>query len=227
MPMNFFEEHLLPAFELRWPAIQSHRFNTQLADGTLPSPVFDFYLQQDLLYLKDYAKALEHIVKTLKDQYHIEDAVKFQSILLGMIEYETLLRQKMRPSFTLFANPAPEKITVIQDYTTHLLDSAKNNAPPAAIASILACFYIYQRLGETLPSQHNHTYSDWIATYKDPAFLNDTQTMITIFNKHCSSISDSSAEDIKCIFLRSVEHELAFAEAVFNPPPPSQSLTRK
>src|SRR5215470_9945140 len=39
-------------------AILAHPFLTGLADGTLPAESFAFYVIQDALYLRDYARAL-------------------------------------------------------------------------------------------------------------------------------------------------------------------------
>ena len=39
-----------------WPRYLTHPFVTQMADGTLPTEKFRYYMLQDYLYLKDYVK---------------------------------------------------------------------------------------------------------------------------------------------------------------------------
>jgi hypothetical protein len=41
-----------------YEAILAHPFLTGLAEGTLPEPCFRFYVVQDALYLRDFARAL-------------------------------------------------------------------------------------------------------------------------------------------------------------------------
>ena len=39
-----------------WPRYLTHPFVTQMADGTLPTEKFRYYMLQDYLYLFDYAR---------------------------------------------------------------------------------------------------------------------------------------------------------------------------
>ena len=46
------------AIEYTYKSILDHPFNRELAEGTLETEKFQFYMKQDSLYLVDFARAL-------------------------------------------------------------------------------------------------------------------------------------------------------------------------
>ena len=50
-----------------WPRYLTHPFVTQMADGTLPTEKFRYYMLQDYLYLKDYVKIFAAILQKADD----------------------------------------------------------------------------------------------------------------------------------------------------------------
>jgi len=61
--------------------IQALPFNQQIGRGTLPSRVFQFYLQQDSLYLRDFAIALDTLAFRFSEKRYRE---QFQHLSLRM-----------------------------------------------------------------------------------------------------------------------------------------------
>src|SRR5437764_184219 len=51
-------EQLRIASDRIWQGLHAHPFITELAAGTLPIDKFRFFLEQDNLYLQDYARCL-------------------------------------------------------------------------------------------------------------------------------------------------------------------------
>ena len=50
-----------------WPQYLCHPFVTEMANGTLPTEKFRYYLLQDYLYLKDYVKIFAAIIQKADD----------------------------------------------------------------------------------------------------------------------------------------------------------------
>jgi len=55
---NAFHRNIWESITDIYQAIIQHPFNEELAQGTLPREKFAFYMQQDALYLADFARAL-------------------------------------------------------------------------------------------------------------------------------------------------------------------------
>src|SRR5262249_35878452 len=51
-------QQLRTASDRIWQGLHAHPFITELAAGTLPIDKFRFFLEQDNLYLQDYARCL-------------------------------------------------------------------------------------------------------------------------------------------------------------------------
>ena len=56
-----FTQELWQSTRHLYDAILAHPFNTELAAGTLNSDRFTYYVQQDELYIKVYARALAQV----------------------------------------------------------------------------------------------------------------------------------------------------------------------
>ncbi len=130
--------------------IYAHPFNQQLCAGTLPRATFKFYLEQDALYLRDYAKALRIISKRFSERNY---AAQFRLLAEEMVSAELnlhfkyLRKAEQRGFFSQPKHPPIQKIPVISAYTEHLLYTAHTAPLPVAVTSCVPCPYIYFKLG--------------------------------------------------------------------------------
>lgn len=191
--------------------IIEHPFIEELANGTLAPDKFRFYLQQDSLYLSNYAKTLSHIASRLVNKEHIHAFVRFAS---NGIEVEEALHE----SFLKGDIPLPEKISPACLLYTSLLLSQATAPVEVEAAAVLPCFWVYQRVGrEILARQKGKTnpYAQWIETYADPTFTAATLRAIEICDELAGGTGPEVRERMTDIFVRCTKMEWMFWESAW------------
>ncbi|WP_223227739.1 TenA family protein [Leifsonia xyli] len=179
-----------------------------LGDGTLDREAFAWYLAQDALYLRDYARVLaeaSRIAPTGDEQaFWAESAHE-------AVAAEIQLHQSWIPADTLDRlQPSPTTTA----YLNHLLAVSTRGDYRALIAALLPCFWLYEDIGARLrPLSHpEHPYRSWIDSYADAGFAESSRRAVSIV---AAAASATAAERtaMQTAFRTSAAHELAFFAA--------------
>jgi hydroxymethylpyrimidine kinase/phosphomethylpyrimidine kinase/thiamine-phosphate diphosphorylase len=195
-------------------------FIAALADGTLDRASFLFYLSQDALYLREYAKVLAEASRLAPTSH--EQAFWAHSAhgsIAGELELHAswLTPDAGVEAATSAADPAPATVA----YLDHLRSVAFGGDYAELIAAVLPCFWLYTDLGrrlhagefDELARDPQHPYATWLATYADPAFEEATERAIG----HVTDAAVQSDARGRRRMLRAFEvssaHELAFFAA--------------
>ncbi len=185
-------------------------FVKQLSEGTLSKDKFIFYINQDSIYIENYCRVLAHIASRLKKQEHISDFLKFASV---GIEVEKILHATYLGEGHNSVSPTPTTLL----YNSY--ESAKGLGPvEIEAASILPCFWVYQKVGEHIyqTSSHDNPYYQWIATYSDKDFEKSTLRAIEI----CDELAENSSEEIRQkmteAFVMATRMEWMFWDSAYN-----------
>ncbi len=160
-------------------------FIRALAEGTLERAPFLFYLAQDALYLREYARVLAEAARlapTSDEQAFWADSAR--GSIVGELELHAswLTPAHGVSAATFAAQPAPATTA----YLDHLRSVAFGGDYAEIIAAVLPCFWLYTDLGRRLHAGEfgeyardaGHPYASWLATYADPAFEEATRTAI-------------------------------------------------
>jgi thiaminase/transcriptional activator TenA len=149
-----------------YEAILGHPFITGLTDGTLPQESFAFYVTQDALYLRDYARALA-AVGSRADRpaamrmfaRHAADAVAAELELHATLLADLGISQEEATT----AEPAPTNLA----YTSYLLATARGGSYAEGVGAVLPCYWIYWEIGKELlrRGSPDPRYQRWIDTY--------------------------------------------------------------
>jgi thiaminase/transcriptional activator TenA len=211
----FLAAHLL-ASDVRftdelWAGIQpiyaktlQHPFLTGLAEGTLPRSKFEFYLQQDALYLDSFsdtlntlaAKAPRNEWRTILRQ-HAADAIQEEQHL-----HLTLLR----------GNTARDKAPSNYAYTNHLLATATRRPFAEGLAAVLPCYWIYWEVGKELKKRGSKDpdYQRWIDVYSDESYRESVAQALRMMNSVGGGLDPAARERVKGLFTRSARYEYMF-----------------
>ncbi|MDE7153563.1 MAG: TenA family protein, partial [Muribaculaceae bacterium] len=104
-------------------------------------------------------------------------------------------------------------------YTSTLLSQTLEPVEVEA-ASVLPCFWIYQKVGESIYAEGGSTasnpYRSWIDTYADPAFAESTNKAIEICNRLADNVSPAVREKMTKIFVKCARLEWMFWESAWN-----------
>jgi thiaminase/transcriptional activator TenA len=165
-------------------AIVAHPFLTGMTDGTLPPSRFAYYLAQDAHYLRDYARALA--VLGARAPTHA-DAAMFgrhaaETAEVELALHETLLPQLGIDPVALASIPSSPTTTA---YTSYLLAGCYGGSFAEGLAAVLPCYWIYQRVGETLVGRGSPDprYQRWIDTYAGEAFAETVAQVLAVADR--------------------------------------------
>ncbi|HEY7146418.1 MAG TPA: thiaminase II [Streptosporangiaceae bacterium] len=163
---NRFSDELWQGAAGTYAAILAHPFLRGLADGSLPEDAFTFYVLQDALYLREYARALAAVgsrapgaAATRMFARHAADAIAVEREL-----HDSLLAQLgIEPAAADRAEPAPVTLA----YTSYLLATSMGGSYAEGVGAVLPCYWIYWEAGKELlrRGSPNPRYQQWIGTY--------------------------------------------------------------
>jgi thiaminase/transcriptional activator TenA len=177
-------------------AILDHPFVEGLGDGTLERDAFRFYVVQDALYLREYARALA-ICAAKAPQ---EDAVKmFCEHAAGAIAVERQLHESFFREFGLREEQvqrteiAPTNLA----YTSYLLAVAYGGSFAEALGAVLPCYWIYWEVGKALLDRGSPDalYQRWIETYGGEEFADVVKAVLELTDEIGDGLS--AGEDSK------------------------------
>jgi thiaminase/transcriptional activator TenA len=166
-----FTKELWRASEETYAAILAHPFVRGLTDGSLPRQSFQFYVVQDALYLREFARALSlAAARAPRDEW----IIMFNEHAAGALKVERTLHESffkdfgLTPAEVLATPPAPTNLA----YTSYLLAVAYGAPYHEAVAALLPCYWIYWEVGKHLEraGSPDPLYARWIGTYASEEF---------------------------------------------------------
>src|SRR5437660_5609013 len=166
-----FAQELWRAIGPIYAAILRHPFVRGLTDGSLPRERLRFYVVQDALYLREFARALSLAAARAPQDDWI---VMFNEHAAGALRVERALHEGFFEDFGLSADevaatpPAPTNLA----YTSYLLAVAYSAPFHEALAALLPCYWIYWEVGKELErtGSRDPLFARWIATYASEEF---------------------------------------------------------
>jgi thiaminase (transcriptional activator TenA) len=186
-------------------------FLHELMDGSLPSGKFYFYLQQDVIYLSEYGKILAGIASKLDKKEHRNAFLNFadNTIAVELALHASYLKNA---SPVFYQGPSPSCLL----YTGFLSKQLLCYPIETALAAVLPCFWIYQKVGDYIvghQTKGNNPYQSWIDTYGSEEFADKVKKAITI----CDEASENSAqkEEMTKAFLYASKMEWMFWDSAY------------
>lgn len=174
--------------------IKQHPFNQSLMSGNLEQEKFAYYIEQDILYLNDFARCLailaskaplEYIRKFLK--YADDVFVAEQDIVHQFFNKDAFINSSN--------NVSPSTLS----YTAFLFKQCFNESFEVGLAAVLPCFWIYHEIGLyiTQYSVKNNPYSRWIETYSGDDFKKTVDEVIELFDLLAEKASNETKEKMQ------------------------------
>jgi thiaminase/transcriptional activator TenA len=195
-----------------YKSILIHPFNLELTKGTLSKEKFQFYIQQDSIYLIDFARAL---AITASRANNPEDLVLLLDFSKGAVIAERELHEFYLDLYKI--NLKIEKAPGCFAYTHFLISKATNSSYEEALAALLPCFWIYQEVGQYIykNSIKDNPYQKWIDTYSGEEFQNIVESAIALTNRAAEKANKDQLSLMKEAFLTSTRLELAFWDSAY------------
>ncbi len=180
-------------------------FNKELAKGTLKKKFFEIYMQQDSLYLIDFAKALAITATKSQNIKHFSQLLHFAD---GALTAERELHNHYFKEFKI--KPISIKNKACLAYTNFLLTSAYADSYEESLSALLPCFYIYREVGNSIKKQASllNPYSMRIDTYSSKEFSDTVDIMLEITQHAVLDIVADSKKGIRLLNLFKISTEL-------------------
>lgn len=200
-----------------WQAIYDHPFVQEVGAGTLARPAFLFFIQQDYLYLKDFARVLCLAAAKTND---LATLAMFTEHAATVVQVEHSLHSGVAARLGLAAGaleitiPAPHT----QAYTRHLLTVGHSGTLAETVAAVLPCYWIYwevgARLNRSLPAEP--LYADWIRAYASPGFGTHVEQQLALIERLAEHASAQERRHMEAYFAQSCRYEFLFWDQAYH-----------
>lgn len=197
-------------------AIHELPFNRQLADGDLDPDAFRYYIIQDSLYLKRYAKVLAICAARSPTQHGLR---VFAQSAHGAIEVEQSMHAGFLEQFGVEADQLEhaEMAPTCQAYTDFLTAAAYEQPFAVAVAAVLPCFWIYWDVGQAIngAAAPDNPFRAWIDTYADDEFGAAVKQVIALTDDAGAQATGAERDAMLHAFRLSTEYEYLFWDAAY------------
>jgi thiaminase (transcriptional activator TenA) len=196
--------------------IVAHPFLAGLADGSLDQERFRFYVVQDALFLRDYARALSVCGARAPTE---DDVAMFNQHAAEAIAVERRLHASFLADFGL--TPAEVESTPMaptnQAYTSYLLASVYAGSFAEALAAVLPCYWIYAEVGGHLLERGSPDplYRRWIDTYGGEEFAAVVQAVRDLTDRVGAGLGDAELARVHQRFITTSRYEWMFWDAAW------------
>lgn len=188
--------------------IIQHPFITELAQGTLKKSRFLFFLSQDTYYLTHFSRACA----LLAGRSSSKTLEVFLNFAKDSVQAERDLHAHFLPASTHFDEIIPSPACL--SYSQYIIAKASASNLEEATASILPCFWIYQKIGCHLASHtspHNR-YIRWIDTYAHPNMMALTKQTIHLLE----DLAEHSSPKTRTLMNTSAHYSALFEWHFYN-----------
>ena len=204
-----------------WEGLHAHPFITELAAGTLPIDKFRFFLEQDDLYLQEYARCLAMGAAKSRDEVELR---YFITDLNQVVELELPSNRQLLDRVIEMgavdrggaSGMAPANVA----YTSYMRSLALHGGPLEIMASLLPCAWSYVEIATALADRvdRDHpVYADWVGYFSLPENVEMVAQMRRDFDRLVEEEASREArwEEIDRIFATSSRLEHQFWEMAY------------
>jgi thiaminase (transcriptional activator TenA) len=211
-------ERLRQASEPVWTQLLAHPFLTELVDGTLPLDSFRFYLEQDRLFLDDYARALAAGAARSHDDAELRwfaAALRYttdvERVANGRLLERVIAEGAQDHGGSLELGPAG------RGYVSFLLEVSFRRSPLELVVALLPCPWSYAEIGRSLAdaSVEQPIYRDWVDYLRSDEALALSDTMVGDLDARLDAAGSARLEPLAATFHLAVRYELAFWDAAY------------
>jgi thiaminase/transcriptional activator TenA len=197
-------------------AILIHPFLVGLSSGELPKEAFTFYLLQDSLYLKAYARVLNLAAAKAP---RMEWSKTFNAHALNALEQERALHEGLFKELGIPLRRIEEATMAPSNkaYTSYLLATAGIEPFSYLLGALLPCYWIYLEVGKALKKKGspNPLYQRWIDTYASGDYEGVVREVLGMAKETLIKASEEEAKVIEERFMISCRYEWMFWDMAF------------
>jgi len=163
-----------------WEALHEHPFVTELAAGTLPPEKFRFYLEQNLMYLPEYSRAIALGAACSRDDAELR---AFAADLQNIVGTEIPENERLLAEIVALGAGDRGGAAVIAPanlaYTSFLIAAAFKGGPLEVMTAIMPCAWSYGEIATRLrPDATDHpVYGTWLGFFASDEYSDLVERM--------------------------------------------------
>ncbi|MDO4557032.1 MAG: thiaminase II [Lachnospiraceae bacterium] len=201
-----------------WEGYHSHPFIKEMGEGTLPMEKFRYYMVQDYIYLYEYVKvfALGVIKADSNELMRL-----FSGLVNSTMNGEMDIHKSYMKRLGITEQETEETKAALDNvsYTSYMLNEAYQGGIPEILASVLACAWSYQVIGERLaeiPGMTEHEFfGEWVSGYASAEYAAANKELFEIIDRLGESLSRKQKEKMITIFIRCSLYEKNFWDMAY------------
>jgi thiaminase/transcriptional activator TenA len=156
-----------------WESLHEHPFVAGLADGTLPPDTFRFYVEQNLQYLPEYARAMALAASRAED---VDTMRIFSADLANIVDVEIpenrVLRERVIELGARDLGGSDGMAPANVAYTGFLVSTASTSRPVEVMAAIVPCAWSYgdiaRRRADAIAD--HPVYAEWVRFFASDSY---------------------------------------------------------
>ncbi|KAF3224892.1 hypothetical protein TWF106_003335 [Orbilia oligospora] len=198
----------------------NHDFVKSIANGTLSTEKFVWYLKQDYLFLVQFARAKALLTYKGTTLAQINDCANY---LTGVIR-ESALHVKycaeLIPGLTERDLQSTPEAPTTTAYTRYILDVGGNGDVAALMVSLISCSVGYQVAARNRENEESsvktaqgNTFWRWVEEYASEGYAKEVQTQRDILEEMAGGFGMTQVEELVEIFRKVTEMERNFFSA--------------
>lgn len=206
-------ERLLDATKEIWESYNTNPFVMGIQDGTLEKDKFRYYIMQDFIYLKDYAKTFAVGVAKAKSVETANLFAKYISVMNGELDIHSGYMGKFQVTKEEIDSMKPSLDNL--SYTSYMLRVAYEEGEAEILAAILSCAYSYEVIAKRIvtnapDSVNDDFYGDWIRGYASEEYAAENKVMLDMLDALTEHYTESQINHLVDIFVACSRYEQAF-----------------
>jgi len=194
----------------------NHPFIRGLIEGSLDEEAFRFYVIQDALYLRDYARGLALLgAKAPQDRWlmmfieHARDVILVERAL-----HESFFKDWQLTDEEIYSTPmAPTNLL----YTSYLLKTAYERPFREILGCFLPCYWIYWEVGKELERRGSpkELFRRWIQTYSSEQYASIVRQVLEVMDQVSQGLKEEDLRLIRNHFIVTSKLEYLFWDMGF------------
>ncbi len=201
----------LAAVQGTYQRIITHPFNVGLMQGTLNRDHFRRYIEQDTIYIRNYAEEMEIVAEMLPEGKHKRLFTQFAHE--GM-EAEKSLHAMLAQMLGGIGDVEPSPTTLA--YMAHTRQWVDARDLELSMAAILPCIWIYSLVGRHIFENcclEENPYRAWVETYASEMIFEGVNLSIALVDALADNASQSRRTQMRQEFIKATQFELDFWHA--------------
>jgi thiaminase/transcriptional activator TenA len=201
-----------------WNGLTEHPFLVEMANGTLPLDTFRFYIDQNLLYLPEYARAISAGITGSRSN----DELKwFSDAVANIIDVEIPENRELQAQVArLGGKPHPHAEVMAPAtlaYTSYLTATARRSDAVGILALILPCAWSYEDIARAnMNKAADHpVYREWLRFFTTQEYHEVVVSLRRDLDTAAREATPESQRHAAVVFRNGIRLEAAFWDMAY------------